>query len=64
MSFELDLLVPAVLGREVARAIPRARYVEIPGCGHGGPWERPERVNPVLLGFLAELSPVTAGSST
>lgn len=55
MGFELDLLVPAKLTREVAEAIPGARYVEISDCGHGGPWERPEQVNSVLLKFLAEL---------
>jgi pimeloyl-ACP methyl ester carboxylesterase len=57
MGFELDLLVSAKLTREVAHAIPTARYVEIPGCGHGGPWERPERINPLVLEFLAELRP-------
>ena len=56
VAFELDLLVPAKLTREVAEVIPGARYVEVAGCGHGGPWECPELVNPVLLEFLGELS--------
>jgi pimeloyl-ACP methyl ester carboxylesterase len=55
IGFELDLLVPATLSREVAHAIPAARYVEISGCGHGGPWEDPERVNPHLVEFLDRL---------
>lgn len=57
IGFELDLLVPAKLTREVASAIPSARYIEIPGCGHGGPWERPDRVNPALIEFLSTLPP-------
>jgi pimeloyl-ACP methyl ester carboxylesterase len=56
IGFELDVLVPAKLTREVADAVPAARYVEIAGCGHGGPWEVPDRVNPVLVEFLAELA--------
>jgi pimeloyl-ACP methyl ester carboxylesterase len=56
VGFELDVLVPAKLSREVADAIPGARYVEIEGCGHGGPWERPDLVNAVLVDFLTELS--------
>jgi pimeloyl-ACP methyl ester carboxylesterase len=55
IGFELDLLVPAKLTRAVADAIPGARYLEISDCGHGGPWEVPDRINPVLVEFLAEL---------
>ena len=57
IGFELDLLVPAKLTREVAGAIPGARYVEIAGCGHGGPSEAPDRINPLILDFLAEFRP-------
>jgi hypothetical protein len=46
--------VPAKLTREVADAIPGARCFEISDCGHGGPWEDPDRINPVLVEFLAE----------
>jgi pimeloyl-ACP methyl ester carboxylesterase len=63
IGFELDLLVPAKLTREVAHAIPAARYLEISGCGHGGPWEVPERVNPHLVDFLAELPPAPTNKS-
>ena len=55
VGFELDLLTPAVLSREVADAIVGSRYVELPGCGHGGPWEKPDDVNRVVLEFLASL---------
>ena len=54
VGFELDLLVPAKLSREVAAAIPNARYVEILGCGHGGPWEQPEPINAALTRFLTD----------
>jgi hypothetical protein len=30
-----------------------AHYVEVPGWGHGGPWEPPDRINPLMLEFLA-----------
>ena len=57
VGFELDLLVPAKLSREVAGAIPGARYVEIAGCGHAGPSELPEQINALILEFLAEFRP-------
>jgi pimeloyl-ACP methyl ester carboxylesterase len=41
LGFELDVLTPPSLGRELADAIPDARYVELAGCGHGGLWEQP-----------------------
>ena len=53
MGFELDMLTPAPLCREVAEAIPECRYVEIPACGHGGPFEKPDEVNEELLKFFA-----------
>jgi len=55
VGFALDLLTPASLGREVASTIPGAGYVEVPGCGHGGPWEKHAAVNPVVLDFLRRL---------
>ena len=41
--------------REIARAIPRARFVEIAGSGHMSPMERPAEVNAALLEFLGQL---------
>jgi pimeloyl-ACP methyl ester carboxylesterase len=55
MAFELDMLTPASLGQEVAKAIPDCRYVEIPGSGHLGPFEKPDQVNAALLQFFAEV---------
>ncbi len=52
VGFEHDLLTPPALGREVAVAIPGARYVEVPGCGHLGPMEDPSAVLPLLLDFF------------
>ena len=55
IGFELDVLVPARLTREVAAAIGGSRYVEIPRAGHGGPWEHPDLVNRAIVEFLADL---------
>jgi pimeloyl-ACP methyl ester carboxylesterase len=54
VGFELDLLDSAKLTREVADVIHGASYIEIPGCGHGGPWEQPAIVNEHLLAYLSE----------
>jgi pimeloyl-ACP methyl ester carboxylesterase len=53
VAFADDATVPPRLSREVADAVPGARYVEIPDAGHYGYLERPEEVNRVLLDFLA-----------
>lgn len=39
---ELDAATPVVLNKAVAKAIPGARYVEIPACGHCPPLENPD----------------------
>ncbi|WP_433047016.1 alpha/beta fold hydrolase [Dactylosporangium sp. CS-033363] len=52
VGFADDLVAPAPLGREVAKAIPGARYAEIPDAGHYGYLERPERLNAELLQFM------------
>jgi 3-oxoadipate enol-lactonase len=39
--------------RELARALPNARHVEIPGAGHLAPLETPDRFRELLLEFLA-----------
>jgi pimeloyl-ACP methyl ester carboxylesterase len=43
-----------VEAREVADAIPGCRYVEIPACGHAGPFENPDVVNHHVIEFFAE----------
>ncbi|UYP19512.1 alpha/beta hydrolase [Rhodococcus sp. Z13] len=53
VGFADDRMIPAYLSREVADAIPGARYEEIPDAGHYGYLERPEAVNKVLIDFLA-----------
>ena len=54
MGFADDVVLPAHLGREVAEAIPNARYVEIPDTGHLGFIEKPQEVNAELLKFFTE----------
>lgn len=52
VGFADDRLIPVHLSREVAQAIPGARYEEIADAGHFGYLERPEIVNKVLVDFL------------
>jgi pimeloyl-ACP methyl ester carboxylesterase len=52
VAFADDVTIPPRLSREVADAVPGARYVEIPDTGHYGYLERPDDVNRVLLDFL------------
>jgi len=48
-----DPLVPPANGAALARAIPGARLVELPGCGHLPMWECPARLADVLIDFLS-----------
>jgi pimeloyl-ACP methyl ester carboxylesterase len=54
LSFADDLIAPAVRGRELAAAIPGARYTQIADAGHYGYLERPDAVNDAVLGFLGD----------
>jgi pimeloyl-ACP methyl ester carboxylesterase len=54
IGFADDRMIPPYLSKEVAEAIPGARYAEIPDAGHFGYLERPAELNKVLLDFLAE----------
>jgi pimeloyl-ACP methyl ester carboxylesterase len=54
VGFADDMLLPPYLAREVADAIPGARYVELADCGHIGYLERPDVVNELILDFFAE----------
>jgi pimeloyl-ACP methyl ester carboxylesterase len=38
----------------VAKAIPNASLVELPGVGHIPHFEAPEKFHPALLGFLGK----------
>src|SRR3990172_9135425 len=51
---ERDRLTPPWIGRELADAIPGARFhlVEGPGASHVLPLERPEEFNKIVLSFL------------
>lgn len=50
---------PSVL-KQMAEAIPRARYAEIKGIGHLMNLEAPDDFDGLLLGFLAEPAPAPA----
>jgi pimeloyl-ACP methyl ester carboxylesterase len=47
-----DLIVPVENGRQLARRLPNAHYVELAGRGHNAMLEAPEDFNAVVLGFL------------
>ena len=48
-----DLIVPIENGRELARRLPNARYVELPGRGHNLALQDPETFNELVLEFLS-----------
>ena len=50
---ELDVTVPAASMRQVAEALPEARYVEFPEVGHFPDVEAPEEFRAAVLEFLA-----------
>lgn len=52
---EDDEITPPVRARAMADAIPRARFVEIPGAGHLPPLERPAETTQALLDFLSSV---------
>jgi pimeloyl-ACP methyl ester carboxylesterase len=54
IGFELDMGIAASLCREVADVIPECRYVEIPGAGHSGPFEKADEVNAAMLDFFRD----------
>jgi pimeloyl-ACP methyl ester carboxylesterase len=62
VGFADDVLAPAPLGREVAEAVPGARYAELPDTGHLGFLERPDAFHTVLLDFLTTLPPTDPGA--
>jgi pimeloyl-ACP methyl ester carboxylesterase len=54
IGFSDDLALPPYLGREVADALPRGRYLEIADTGHLGFIEKPQEVNAAVLKFFAD----------
>jgi pimeloyl-ACP methyl ester carboxylesterase len=46
---EKDFLLPRWQARRAARALPGARVITLPGCGHLTPYDDPERVAQVLI---------------
>ncbi|QKT07783.1 alpha/beta hydrolase [Gordonia sp. X0973] len=54
IGFADDRTLPEFLAREVAEAIPGARYEVVEKAGHFGYLEQPDRVNGLLLDFLAQ----------
>jgi pimeloyl-ACP methyl ester carboxylesterase len=49
---EQDALTPPDRSKEIASAIPDARLVVVPECGHASTLEQPEAVNRALLEWL------------
>jgi pimeloyl-ACP methyl ester carboxylesterase len=49
---EMDQATPPALNKEIAGKVPRARYVELPGCGHCPPLEQPEAFLKAIGGFV------------
>ena len=53
---EADLLTPPECSREMAVAIPSARFELLAGCGHLLTMEQPKRVSDLLLRWLAAMA--------
>ncbi len=51
-----DVISTAEEMHAIARAIPNARLVEIAGCGHMSPMERPAEVSTAMREFLGQLA--------
>ncbi|MFT3715705.1 MAG: alpha/beta hydrolase [Gordonia sp. (in: high G+C Gram-positive bacteria)] len=52
VGFADDRTLPCFLAREVADAIPGARYEQVEQAGHWGYLEQPDQVNDLIIGFL------------
>lgn len=53
IAFEHDLYFPPRAGRQAAEAMPHGSFVEIPNATHSGNFEHSDKINPLLLEFLA-----------
>jgi 3-oxoadipate enol-lactonase len=54
LTGEEDILLPPRLVERVARQIPHAFFVKIPGVGHSAYFEKPEEFNRIVLEFLRQ----------
>lgn len=51
-----DVISPVAEMREIARAIPKSKFVEISGSGHMTPMEKPDEFNAAVLDFLMPIT--------
>ncbi|MFC1524437.1 alpha/beta fold hydrolase [Thermodesulfobacteriota bacterium] len=49
-----DAWLPSEIGDRLHEYIPGSFFMTVPGCGHNPHEECPERVNPVVVEFLAK----------
>mmetsp|Transcript_108575 Transcript_108575/g.306085 ORF Transcript_108575/g.306085 Transcript_108575/m.306085 type:complete len:282 (-) Transcript_108575:20-865(-) len=49
-----DAVFPPPVIKAFADVLPKAKYVEVPGCGHSVYFEKPARFNQLVLRFLVE----------
>lgn len=54
LTGEGDTLIPPQLVERVARLIPHAQFVQIPGTGHSPYFEKPDEFNRLVLDFLRQ----------
>jgi 3-oxoadipate enol-lactonase len=55
MAGEQDALIPPQVVRNIAKALPNARFATVPDCGHSIYFERPEIFNQLVRDFLREV---------
>jgi pimeloyl-ACP methyl ester carboxylesterase len=56
-------MVPAAFSRHVQRALPKARSIVLPECGHLPQFERPYATNRLTMDFLGESDAQREGMS-
>lgn len=49
---EDDVLIPLSQGQALSAALPHARFVTVPNCGHRVPLSQPEKFSRHIMGFL------------
>jgi pimeloyl-ACP methyl ester carboxylesterase len=57
VSAEFDRIASPKLGLEVAKVLPRARFVEMPGATHYCMYDRPDEVAAMIRDFYASVEP-------